>query len=234
MRPPIGPTRRPDPVREAAYQALGAVAPAFSLHLRAELATRGRVVAVPDGARLFGPGDRCEGYSIPLEGALRVEHVSESGRSVVLYRVTPGESCVMTASCLLSGAPYAAYGYAEGAVRALMLTAEQFRALIETSPEFRSHALAVFSGRIVELVEVIDELLLRRVDLKLAGWLAARPEARVAATHQAVAAELGTAREVVSRLLKDFERRGWIALGRGEIALRDRAALAAFGDARGG
>ncbi|MGF1658809.1 MAG: Crp/Fnr family transcriptional regulator [Rubrimonas sp.] len=232
MRPPTSQRRSPASPGAGVETALATVAPGFSPTLRARLAANGRRIAAPDGARLFGPGDSCEGFTIPLRGAVRVEHMSESGRSVVLYRVGPGDSCVMTTSCLLSGAPYAAYGYAEGDVSALTLAAEQFRALVEESPEFRGLALSVFSSRIVELVEVIDELLLRRVDVKLAGWLAAQPYLQVRATHQAIAAELGTAREVVSRLLKEFERRGWIALGRGEIALRDRPALAAFAGTR--
>jgi CRP/FNR family transcriptional regulator, anaerobic regulatory protein len=88
-------------------------------------------------------------------------------------------------------------------------------------------AFGVFSRRLRELVEVIDELLLHRVDLRLAEWLAVRaPVAE--ATHQVVAAELGTAREVVSRILKEFERQGWIALGRGSIAIREPAALSRF------
>jgi CRP/FNR family transcriptional regulator len=212
--------------------ALAQAAPGLSPTLRAAMLARARPVSAPDGARMFGPGDACEGFIIPLGGAVRVEHVSESGRSVVLYRVGPGDSCVMTTSCLLSGVPYGAYGFAEGAVSGLMLGAARFRALVESSPEFRSLALGAFSTRIIALVEVIDELLLRRVDLKLAGWLAAQRDETVRVTHQAVATELGTAREVVSRLLKDFERRGWISLGRGAIALRDRRALHAFAETR--
>lgn len=230
MRPPAGPSRRLDAALEAA---LATAAPGLAPALRARLAALGRRIAAPDGARVFGPGDPCAGFVVPLTGAVRVEHMSEGGRSVVLYRVGPGESCVMTTSCLLNGAPYAADGYAEGALSALILSAAQFRALIEESPEFRSLALGAFSARIVELVEVIDELLLRRVDVKLAGWLAGRASPEIRATHQAIAAELGTAREVVSRLLKDFERRGWLALGRGEIALRDRDALSALAETRG-
>jgi CRP/FNR family transcriptional regulator len=211
---------------------LAAVSPSMPRALCEDIAARGARVTAPDGARLFGPGDPCRAYMIPLAGAVRVEHAGESGRTVVLYRVGPGDSCVMTTSCLMSGADYGAWGWAEGPLEALALPAEGFRGLLDASPAFRELALGVFARRILELVEVIDELLLRRVDLRLAGWLAARPEAAVAATHQAIAAELGTAREVVSRTLKEFERRGWVALGRGAVELRDRAALSAFAAAR--
>lgn len=214
--------------------ALARSAPGLSPGLRAAIAARGSLVRCPDGCRLFGPGDPSESFLIPLKGAVRVEHMGESGRSVVLYRVAPGQSCVMTTSCLLSGAPYEAYGYAEGDVEAVALPATAFRDLIEREPAFRDLALGVFSQRIIELVEVIDELLLHRVDLRLAAWLAERAPADgvIAATHQVIAAELGTAREVVSRILKEFERRGWLRLARGEIRLEDLPALRIFANAR--
>ncbi len=206
----------------------------LSLPLKAAIAARSSRIHCDDGAQLFGPGDSSDAFLIPIKGAVRVEHMGPTGRSVVLYRVTPGDSCVMTTSCLLSGAPYEAYGYAEGAVEAIAMPAAAFRDLIEQEPEFRTLALGVFSRRMIELVEVIDELLLHRVDLRLAAWLAekAAAGAAVAATHQAIASELGTAREVVSRILKDFERRGWITLTRGAIRLKEPAALRRFASAR--
>ena len=213
---------------------LARVAPGLSPALRGRLAARGHVMGWPDGARLFAPGDASQAFLIPLAGAVRVEHAGPSGRSVVLYRVGPGESCVMTTSCLLAGVPYAAWGYAEGALEALAIPAPAFGTLLDEDAEFRALAFRIFSRRIVELVEVIDELLLHRVDLRLAGWLARRALAEgeaepvLRATHQALAGELGTAREVVSRILKEFERRGWVRLGRGTIRVLDAAALARF------
>lgn len=209
---------------------LARVAPRLPTDLLRTIASRSQRIRCPDGHRLFGPGDGSENFLIPLRGAVRVEHMGASGRSVVLYRVAPGESCVMTTSCLLSGAPYAAYGYAEGEVEAIAMPAAAFRDLVEHDAGFRSVALGVFSQRIIELVEVIDELLLHRVDLRLAAWLVERAgeTAAVATTHQSIASELGSAREVVSRILKEFERRGWVALTRGEIRLRDTPALRRF------
>ncbi|MFN3613744.1 MAG: Crp/Fnr family transcriptional regulator, partial [Rubrimonas sp.] len=112
--------------------------------------------------------------------------------------------------------------------RRTLTAAREIRALIAGHAEFRDRALAAVSSRIVDLVEVIDELLLRRVDLRLASWLAERAGQSVTATHQALAAELGTAREVVSRILKDFERRGWVSLGRGRIEIIAAGALRDF------
>ncbi len=209
---------------------LARLAPGLARELAARIAARGRPVVLADGARVFAPGEKSESFFLLLRGTVRVEHTSSSGRSVVLYRVGPGEGCVMTTSCLLSGAAYEAFGYTEGEVEAIALPAAAFRRLIEEEPGFRDLALGTFSRRIIELVEVIDELLLHRVDLRLAGWLAERAgtDGSIAGTHQALAAELGTAREVVSRILKEFERRGWLAVGRGTITVHARDALRRF------
>lgn len=230
----VGQNGKVDGMSGALEQVLAQVAPAMPPRLRGIIAASGSRVRRADGTRLFGPGDSSENFLIPLKGAVRVEHMGASGRTMVLYRVAPGESCVMTTSCLLAGMPYEAYGYAEGDVEAVALPAKVFRALIEREPAFRDLALGVFSRRIIELVEVIDELLLHRVDLRLAAWLAERAAANcvIATTHHAIAAELGTAREVVSRILKEFERRGWLVLTRGEIRLRDAVALKSFAAAR--
>ncbi|MEM6421736.1 MAG: helix-turn-helix domain-containing protein, partial [Pseudomonadota bacterium] len=102
-----------------------------------------------------------------------------------------------------------------------------FHRLIDENAAFRVRVLSVFSSRILELSQVIDDLLVRRVDLRLAGWLLEHTQAghTVSATHQSIAAELGSAREVISRILKDFEQRGWIVMGRGAIDIKDSAAL---------
>lgn len=207
--------------------ALAAVVPHWPAALRSVLAARGMRVRKAAGELFFSPGDACHGFVVVLGGSVRVEHVGESGRSVVLYRVAAGETCVMTTACLVEGSLYRGWGYAEGEVEALVLAPETFQALLATDPAFRAMALGVFTRRLGELVEVIDELLLHRVDLRLAEWLASRaPTAN--ATHQMVASELGTAREVVSRILKHFERRGWIAIRRGAIDILEPEALGRF------
>lgn len=209
--------------------ALAASAPGWTPALRAAVAARASAVSVPCGHTLFSPGDACRGFVVVLSGSVRVEHTAPSGRSMVLYRVGAGETCVVTTACLMTQGSYTAWGIAETAVEALILPPGSFTALLRDSEAFRAMALGVFATRLSELVEVIDELLLHRVDLRLADWLARRAPA-VQATHQAIASELGSAREVVSRILKDFERRGWVAMHRGAIDVTDAAALRRFAD----
>lgn len=188
-------------------------------------------IRAPDGATIFAPGDAGDTYLVPLSGRIRVEQTAPSGRAVVLYRLEAGEGCVMTTSCLLSGRPYSAWGFAEGDVMALALGANAFHDLMAEDAVFRAAVLSAFSARLIELTEVIDALLVARMDVKLARWLADRAtdDPLIEMTQERIAVEIGSVREVVSRLLKEFERRGWVALSRGRVRVGDGAALARLG-----
>ncbi|MEM9341665.1 MAG: Crp/Fnr family transcriptional regulator [Pseudomonadota bacterium] len=196
----------------------------------AEYIAKGEALAVPDGTCLFRPGDEGRAFLIVTEGAVRVEQTNSAGRTIVLYRVEAGDSCVLTTTCLLSGKPYSGYGYAEGQVRAAAISAERFRALLRSDPGFQELVFRGFAARVGELTDVIDELLEHRTDLRLARWLAARGTVDIQMTQQEMAQELGTVREVVSRALKSFEARGWIALGRGIVTVRNPSALLDHGN----
>lgn len=186
-----------------------------------------RIVQVPAGETMFREGDACQHYVMVLSGSIRVHKVSESGREIVLYRVERGQTCVLTTSCLFAATPYSAEGITETPVRAAVLSRESFNEAIAGSAGFRRFVFTAFGERIDGLMELIEAIAFGRVDERLAERLLALGGGAtvVNLTHQQLATELGTAREVVSRLLKEFERRGWVALTRGEIAVRDRAAL---------
>lgn len=190
-----------------------------------DLKELGRTLAMPDGTCIFKPGDDSGTFFYVLDGAVRVEQTNSAGRTVVLYRVLAGDSCVMTTSSLLSGHPYSGYGYAEGNLRAVAIDAPKFRKLLSDNAAFRELVFQGFADRVVELTEVIDELLLRRVDLRLARWLVAHNESEIQVTQQDLAREIGTAREVISRTLRIFEAKGWIKLGRGSVAVLNTNAL---------
>lgn len=190
---------------------------------------QGDELQVPDGTCLFRPGDAGHAFLIVKSGAVRVEQTNSSGRTMVLYRVEAGDSCVLTTTCLLSGEPYAGYGYAEGEVRAVAIPPQRFQSLLGTDPTFQRLVFRAFATRVGELTAVIDDLLEHRTDLRLARWLAQHGGAELHMTQQELAQELGTAREVVSRTLKTFETRGWIRLGRGAVTVLDTEALRAYG-----
>lgn len=215
--------RAPDPQWLAAFPALAALADPVA---RRVLAAAQRV-ELPPGETLFRAGDACRHYVMVLAGSIRVHKVSESGREIVLYRVERGQTCVLTTSCLFAATPYSAEGVTETPVSAALLSRESFNEAVAGSAGFRRFVFAAFGERIEGLMELVDAIAFGRVDERLAARLLAFADttAVISLTHQQLATELGTAREVVSRLLKEFERRGWVALMRGEIAIRDRAAL---------
>lgn len=195
---------------------------------RAALLASARRVSLPAGAAAFRPGQPCAHWLIVERGRVRVSHLAEDGRAIVLYRVGPGESCILTTAGLLEGGSYDAEAVAETDVDALLVPAGAFLRLIAEQPSFRRLAFAAYASRIAGLIALADELAFDEVGTRLARRLLAlrTADGAVPATHEALATELGTAREVVSRRLKALERAGHVALARGRIVVTDAEGLA--------
>jgi len=190
-----------------------------------DFAADGTTIEAPGGACLFRPDDPASAFLIVVSGTVRVEHCTPAGRTVTLYRVEAGDSCVLTTTCLLSARAYSGFGYAEGPVTAIAIPAERFRHLLGTDPAFQEVVFRGFAQRVGELTDVIDTLLVHRTDLRIAHWLGTRSGRDITMTHEDIAQELGTAREVVSRTLKAFERNGWIETARGHVRILNADAL---------
>lgn len=195
--------------------------------IQEQLVQESLLLRVPSGHLVFGPGKTPENMLLLLSGTVRVHQTTESGREIVLYRVEAGQSCIMTTSCLLSGETYSAEGITETEIEAIAIPGQVFDNLIAQSQEFRSFVFASYSNRIFELLRVIDEVAFGRIDTRLAQRLLALAgnDDKLDVTHQQLAIELGSAREVISRQLHEFQRRGWISLGRREIVLKNRHGL---------
>ncbi|MBS1190371.1 MAG: cAMP-binding protein [Rhodocyclaceae bacterium] len=185
----------------------------------------GAVLEVPAGAQLFAEGQACEGFPLLLSGSIKVVKGTPSGREMLLYRVEPGGSCIITSSCLLGRTPYSARGVAETPLTLLILPAPLFAQLVAEHAAFRDFVFHLFSDRIAELMELVEEVAFARLDQRLAKLLLARPGDVLNVTHQQLAEELGSVREIVSRLLKGFAAQGLVALGREQVTLLDRAGL---------
>lgn len=188
---------------------------------------KARFVDLAQGAVIFGPGSPAENLLLLLSGTVRVQQLSEGGREIVLYRVQAGESCVLTTACLLAFEDYSAEGIAETDVTALLIPRDDFDALMALSREFRAFVFEAYSRRITDLFLVIEEIAFKRMDIRVAQKLLelGGEDSTLHLTHQQLAVELGTAREVISRQLKEFERRGWLSLSRGTIVLHQPAAV---------
>jgi CRP/FNR family transcriptional regulator len=145
---------------------------------------------------------------------------------VVLYRATAGESCVLSTACMLAYEDSAASGIAETDITAAAIPRALFDELVASSKAFRDFVFRAHARRMTDLLRVIEDIAFRRMDIRLAQKILERADTGVLhATHAQLAAELGTAREVISRQLAEFQRRGWIAQARGTVEIRDAGAL---------
>lgn len=211
---------------------LGALYPALAGLSAADLSMLLRPQArlsIPAGTRLFAEAQPCRGFPLVLCGRIKVVKSAASGREMLLYRVGPGDSCIISSSCLLGDTPYSARGEAESDVTMLVLPVPLFERLLAEDRRFRNFVFHLFAERIAELMQRVEEVAFHRLDQRLARLLLARGD-EIECTHQTLADELGSVREIVSRLLKGFAEQGWLKLGREHILLLDRDGLQQLAD----
>ena len=181
---------------------------------------------IKKGKVLIYPGHPCQGYTLVLTGVIRVFMVGENGREMTLYRVYSNESCILSTSCLFTDDLFPAEAVTEEDCEILVIPMDLFQTLLHSSKAFRTHVFACFNERISQIMGVVDKLAFVGVEQRLARYLLKREQAsEVTGTHEAIAYELGSAREVISRYLKRFEKKGLIAPGRGKITLVDKVGL---------
>jgi CRP/FNR family transcriptional regulator, anaerobic regulatory protein len=207
----------------ALYPVLAQIPPAERADV---LATQAQEAQVPAGARLFEEGAPCRGFPLVLSGCVRVARGASNGRSLELYRVTPGELCVVSTSCLFGSHVLTAHGEATEATSLVLLAPAGFERWAAFEP-FRRYVFGIFADRLADLMALAEAVAFQRLDQRLAAALLGHG-ATLKLTHQALADELGTAREIVTRLLRRFEQQGWVGLGRERIELRNAPALRAL------
>jgi len=197
----------------------------------ARLVAEGQLLHVPAGQALYDAKQPCRGFPLVLEGAVRVVMAAPSGREIVLYRVDPGQGCIMSGGCLLGHSDYAARGVAEEDVTLLSIPPAAFQSLLLEHEPFRAFVFGMYGERLAEVMALVEEVAFRRLDERLAQLLIHRGPV-LETTHQALADELGSVREIVSRLLRSFEQRGWVRLERERVTVADPKALAALAAGR--
>ena len=191
-----------------------------------ELIGAAQEVRAPAGTVLFGEHQPCAGFPLVLEGDIRVTKAAPNGRGILLYRVGPGEGCILSGGCLLGNSSYSASGVAETDVLLLRIPPALFQKLMMQSEPFRRFVFGMYGERLGEVMELVEAVAFQRLDARLAQLLIRRGPV-LQATHQSIADELGSVREIVSRLLRSFEERGWVRLERERVTLLDLKALAA-------
>ncbi len=179
-----------------------------------------RYDALPANTMMQLEGRPCDSLGLMLSGVKRIYKASGRGREITLYEVGPGESCILNASCILSNVDCPVNAISVTDVSMLSVSAKDFRGLIGKYEEMRTFIFAAISQNFASIVELMKEVAFRNMDERLLDYLVEKSEeGKLIATHQKIANDLGTAREVISRLLKDFERKGTIRFSRNLIEL---------------
>jgi CRP/FNR family transcriptional regulator len=191
----------------------------------ARLLAPASLVQLPAGSAVFSEHQPCQGFPLLLAGSIKVVKQAANGREILLYRVQPGGSCIISSSCLLGQTDYNARGIAESPLSLLILPVGEFSRLLVDHPPFRDFVFHLFAERISELMQLVEEVAFARLDQRLAKLLLARPADQLSITHQQLADELGSVREIVSRLLKGFAAQGLVLLGREQLTVVDRPGL---------
>jgi CRP/FNR family transcriptional regulator len=185
-------------------------------------------VELPPSQTICHQGTECSHLALVLSGTARVYKIGENGREITLYRIGPGESCILTASCIMNQKPFPAHAISEEQIEALLVPTGDVINWSNNTPAWRNYLFSLISSRLTEVIGVVEEVAFRRVDRRLAGYLLQQGEqanGQIRATHQLIASDLGTSREVVSRILKDLEQQRMITMARGEINIYDRQRL---------
>jgi CRP/FNR family transcriptional regulator len=195
--------------------------------LTKELDSQSIFKIIPKGSFISHEGDRCHYISFVASGRARVYKLGESGREITLYRLEEGESCILTASCVLSQKAFPAIAEAETDIEAVLIPSEIFRNWIKIYDEIRDYVFNLLSDRLSSVIEVIEEIAFKNMDKRIADFIIKKNSIgnEIKITHQEIASELGTSREVVSRILKDFEHEQLINVSRGAIFIKNSEIL---------
>jgi len=195
--------------------------------MRASFMDRAQFVTLPKGHYVCMEGDQCSVLPIVISGRARVYKSSPEGREITLYRIDPGECCILTASCIIGDRAFPAYAVTETEVEAVVIPTADFQDWFGRYEAWRTYVFTMVLNRLAAVIEYVEEIAFRRLDERLAGYLVEQStdNGTLKRTHEQIAADLGTSREAVSRALKDLEHEGLIQLSRGTIAVASPAGL---------
>lgn len=195
--------------------------------LTRELSAEAFFMRIPAGKDVFVEGDQVESIALLISGVVRVYKIGETGREITLYRFGLGESCILTANAILSHKSFPAIATVEKDAEAVMIPGEVFRDWVKRYDLWREFVFDLLSDRLSTVIAVVDEVVFQRMDRRLATWLLKMAERQnpIRTTHQEIASDLGSSREVISRILEDYSERGWVIVERGTIEILEMDSL---------
>jgi len=178
---------------------------------------------IPVGHDVFLEGDQVDAIALLISGVVRVYKIGETGREITLYRFGHGESCILTANAILSQKSFPAIATVEQEAEAVMIPADKFRDWVKRYDAWREFVFDLLSDRLSTVMAVVDEVVFQHMDRRVASLLLNKSKTLhpVMTTHQELASELGSSREVISRILEDFSQKGLIEVGRGVVEILD-------------
>lgn len=193
------------------------------LQLSREFRAEAFFARIPAGKDVFVEGDQADAIALLISGVVRVYKIGETGREITLYRFGNGESCILTANAILSRKSFPAIATVEREAEAVMIPADVFRDWVKHHDPWREFVFDLLSERLSTVMAVVDEVVFQRMDRRVASLLLSKSSSQhpIRITHQEIAAELGSSREVISRILEDFSQRDIIKPGRGTIEILD-------------
>lgn len=186
------------------------------------------LLTLPANKVIFRQGDACRRFVLLLQGTVRVYHTSEAGREIILYRVKPGEMCILSLAALLDMSKYTAEAQTESEVRVACIPFVQFHAAMDASADLQTSVMTTMGRRLLQVTALLEDISFERVDTRIARWVIDHVDQstrRVNVTHRHLAGELGSTREGIGRTLKRFEQRGLIRVTRGAICVLDPESL---------
>jgi len=179
---------------------------------------------LPEGATICHQGQECTHLALVLKGSARVYQLAESGREITLYRVGPGEACILTASCIMSQRSFPAVAVCGAETEAALIPAARVDEWMGFFPRWRQFIWQLMADRLSHVLCLLEEVTFRRMDQRIGAYLLEKTgmqtTSHLSLTHQVIADDLGTSREVVSRILKDLQERGAVRLSRGQITVQ--------------
>lgn len=182
-----------------------------------------QVMDGPAEVMLAAIGSSCANFMVLLDGTIRIYQDTEDGKELTLYRIFPGDVCLMSLNSLIHDRPFRANARSETGFRMILFSAEQFQLAMKVSDAFRTLILSSLVETVCNMMQTFYDTAFEPLDMRLAcllGRLFERSQSdTLNVTHQELSQELGTSREVVSRLLKKLEQKECIILKRGQILI---------------
>ncbi len=195
---------------------------------RLEIFGLGQLVVLPKDQMLMQQNQQCQYIPFVISGLLRVYKLSPNGREMTLYRLGPGDTCLLSIACQIKGEDFPALAQIEEKAQLFMLPVSVYHEVLDRFLPWKDYVASLLYEHLLEVMQTLEAVAFDRTDFRLMQWLLKKSQEQTGAihyTHEAIAIELGTAREVISRLLGELKNKGLVRLGRGKIELIDPVRL---------